>query len=49
MNTKLRVWTALRDWDVVTAAWLATPIHDIAAEDVEKQVQQFMKIAIQVW
>lgn len=48
VETKLRVWTALRDWSAITASWLSTPIQAIAAEDVERQVQQFMKIAIQV-
>jgi dynein heavy chain, axonemal len=47
VNTKLKVWTALRDWEAVTATWLATPINDIVAEDIEKQVSQYMKTAIQ--
>ena len=48
VSTKLRVWCALRDWEAAAAAWLITPIQDIVADDIEKQVQQYMKTAIQV-
>lgn len=48
MNTKLRLWTSLRDWDSVTGQWYRTAIQDINAEELEAQVQYFMKTAIQV-
>jgi dynein heavy chain len=47
VTMKLRVWRALQEWESVTTAWSQTPFDHIAAEEIEAQVQGFMKTALQ--
>ncbi len=47
VGMKLKVWRGLQSWEEVTNTWSNTPFDTIVAEDIEQQVQMFLKIALQ--
>ncbi len=42
------MWRGLEEWEQLTATLAVTAFDSIIAEEVEAQVQTFMKIAMQV-
>ena len=48
VNDKLKLWTSLRDWQVLTAEWSETVIENLVAANVEADVLKFDKAVRQV-
>ena len=47
VGMKLKVWRGLQSWEEITTTWSQTPFDAIVAEDIELQVQGFLKTALQ--
>ncbi|RYY36796.1 hypothetical protein EON62_01520, partial [archaeon] len=45
LQVKLKLWESLQEWGAATQAWREAPFNEIDAEDVGKQVQNYMKVA----
>ena len=44
LNLKTTFWTAVRDWSVLTARWTDTPLGDVDATELEKEVTRYNKV-----
>ena len=45
LKLKLELWQGVKDWDVLTATWEATPLKDVDAGSLEKKVSQYSRTA----
>lgn len=46
LTLKMKLWEGLRDWTGLQESWVAMPFEEIDAEDLNMQVQVFMKTAV---
>ena len=47
VSLKLRMWIALRDWNLRTSTWSVTPFDQVDPDSLAAEVQSFLKVALQ--
>ena len=47
LTLKLKLWRGVKEWSQLTAGWVVTPLLDMDASELEKQVNMYSKTAFQ--
>lgn len=45
LGIKQKLWSGLRDWEGITATWVDSRLEQLDAQEMEKQVQTYLKTA----